>query len=91
MASMVWATEYLLVNLNHPWRQANSYCRTLRHRCNMARGVQPQNDFPSFWPRSNRLHGGYDPARGSDGGDPFPTVCIRYLGADVRHGEEPIL
>ncbi|KAL7629670.1 hypothetical protein AAE478_001193 [Parahypoxylon ruwenzoriense] len=78
IASLAWAAEHLLANLNHPWRQANINCRLVRDRSNMSRGM-PTGPYHSS-------------AIGRAGvfGDGIFWSCNLYVGQDVRHGEEPI-
>ncbi|OTB14155.1 hypothetical protein K445DRAFT_13165 [Daldinia sp. EC12] len=75
IASLVFATEPLIMTLNHPWRAANVNCRTLRDRSNLSRKIagEKMTSGPDH-KRPTRKH----------------RDCIRYLATDVLHGEEPI-
>ncbi|KAI1466933.1 uncharacterized protein F4812DRAFT_460489 [Daldinia caldariorum] len=74
IASLVFATEHLLITLNHPWRTANLNARTLRDRSNLAHKLA--GNEMSSGPNHKCKHA--------------HTDCVRYYATDVRHGEQPI-
>ncbi|KAI0386355.1 putative amidoligase enzyme-domain-containing protein [Hypomontagnella monticulosa] len=55
IASLVWATEHLMVTLQKPERQVNIYCPSLRHCSNLAKG--DLSDHPDMDARSRFLAG----------------------------------
>ncbi|KAI1775668.1 hypothetical protein F4818DRAFT_440945 [Hypoxylon cercidicola] len=72
ISSLVWAAEPLLVMLNHPFRIANDTCEPQRERGNISRLGSGIPVFPPTHCRTeNEEH----------------NACVRYVAAEVRHGE----
>ncbi|KAI1134454.1 hypothetical protein F5Y05DRAFT_417095 [Hypoxylon sp. FL0543] len=86
IASLAWSAENLLLTLEHPSRRANYYCRTLRNQSRLSRGREsgggPNHERV---PRMMQPHSTW-------AGRPLsaPRLCLHYIAADLRHGEQPI-
>ncbi|OTB08880.1 hypothetical protein M426DRAFT_316906 [Hypoxylon sp. CI-4A] len=85
IASLAWATEHLMVSLNHPFRQKSAFCPSQRHTSNLAKRAANRLEGHNTHP----FHGSLNEPAPALGMIARPTQCWRYLAADTLHGEAP--